>query len=80
MRVQALATVGIESARGTRIAKDKASKKIDAIVALAMACVAAIEGRPRHRPLQIYAAPGPEDLALSAPEPSPRVAAFLRGD
>ena len=46
LRVQALATVGIESARGTRIAKEKASKKIDAIVALAMACVAAIEGRP----------------------------------
>ena len=43
LRGQALSTVGIETARGTRIGKEKTSKKIDAIVALAMACVAAID-------------------------------------
>jgi hypothetical protein len=37
LRQQALSTVGVENPRGWRIAKEKASKKIDAIVALAMA-------------------------------------------
>ena len=43
LRQQALNTVAVENPRGFRIAKDKASKKIDAIVALAMACCVAIE-------------------------------------
>jgi len=43
LRQQALSTVAVENPRGWRIAKEKASKKIDAIVALAMACVAAME-------------------------------------
>ncbi|MGH2358946.1 MAG: hypothetical protein ACRDGM_00145 [bacterium] len=43
LRAQALNTVAVESSRGWRIAKEKASKKIDAIVALSMACLAAIE-------------------------------------
>lgn len=46
-RVQALTSVEVESARGWRIAKEKASRKIDAVVALAMACVAAPEPRVR---------------------------------
>jgi phage terminase large subunit-like protein len=46
LRAQALATAAAETPGGFRIAKDKASKKIDAIVALAMACVAAVEGKP----------------------------------
>jgi hypothetical protein len=37
--------VAVENPRGWRIAKEKASKKIDAIVALAMACVAAMVHR-----------------------------------
>jgi phage terminase large subunit-like protein len=45
LRQQALSTVAIENPRGWRIAKEKASKKIDAIVALAMACVAAMAHR-----------------------------------
>jgi phage terminase large subunit-like protein len=53
LRAQALATVAVESARGFRIAKEKSAKKIDAIVALAMACVAAIEHGPQR--LMIYA-------------------------
>ena len=43
LREQALNTVAVESPRGWRLAKDKTSKKIDAIVALAMACVAAMD-------------------------------------
>jgi phage terminase large subunit-like protein len=39
LRQQALSTVSIETPRGWRIAKEKASRKIDAIVALAMACL-----------------------------------------
>jgi phage terminase large subunit-like protein len=46
LRAQALATVAVESSRGWRITKDKASKKIDAIVALSLAAVAAIDGQP----------------------------------
>ncbi len=45
LRQQALSTVAVENPRGWRIAKEKASKKIDAIVALAMACCAAMEHR-----------------------------------
>jgi phage terminase large subunit-like protein len=53
LREHALNTVAVEHQRGFRIAKEKTDKKIDGIVALAMACVAAIDGRPQ--PLQIYA-------------------------
>lgn len=51
MRQQALATVAIESARGWRIAKEKASKKIDVITALAIACVEALEHGEVRAPL-----------------------------
>ena len=43
LREQALNTVALETPRGWRIAKEKAAKKIDAIVALALACVAALD-------------------------------------
>jgi hypothetical protein len=43
LRTQALNTVSVESTRGWKISKDKSSKKIDAIVALAMAAVAALD-------------------------------------
>lgn len=43
LRQQAMNTVAIETPRGFRIAKEKASRKIDAIVALSMACVAALD-------------------------------------
>jgi phage terminase large subunit-like protein len=46
LRGQALNTVAVETPRGLRIAKEKASRKIDAIVALAMACVVAIDEKP----------------------------------
>ncbi len=43
LRQQALSTVAVENPRGWRIAKEKASKKIDGITALSMACVAAVD-------------------------------------
>ncbi len=46
LREQAMNTVAVESSRGWRIAKEKASRKIDSIVALSMAVVAALDGRP----------------------------------
>jgi phage terminase large subunit-like protein len=42
LRQQALNTVAVESPRGWRIAKEKTSRKIDAIVALSLACTAAL--------------------------------------
>jgi hypothetical protein len=46
MRQQAMNTIAVESPRGFRIAKEKASRKIDSIVALSMACVAALDAPP----------------------------------
>src|SRR5262249_52010451 len=43
LRAQALSTVAIESPRGFRIAKERATAKIDGIVALAMACCAVLD-------------------------------------
>jgi phage terminase large subunit-like protein len=53
LRGQALNTVAVETPRGWRIAKEKASRKIDAIVALAMACVSAV-GAPVAEPVRIW--------------------------
>ena len=50
LRQQAMHTVAIENPRGFRIAKEKASQKIDAVVALAMACVAAMDLAPSGIP------------------------------
>ncbi len=46
LRQQALNTTCVESPRGMRIAKEKSSRKIDAIVALAIALVGALEKGP----------------------------------
>ena len=43
LREQALNCVAVETAQGFRLAKERASKQIDAIVALSMACVAALD-------------------------------------
>ena len=43
LRTQVARTVAVESPRGWRISKEKASHKIDAIVALAMATMAAMD-------------------------------------
>jgi phage terminase large subunit-like protein len=46
LRQQALNTAAVESPFGFRIAKQTGARKIDAIAALAMACVAALEAGP----------------------------------
>jgi phage terminase large subunit-like protein len=43
LRQQAMNTVAVEGPRGFRIAKEKASRKIDLIISLSMACVAALD-------------------------------------
>jgi hypothetical protein len=65
MRAHALATVGVETSRGFRVAKEKASQKIDAIVALAMACVAATDvfTAEAARAAQVAAAMDPRQIA-----------------
>jgi hypothetical protein len=51
MRSHVLNATGVETARGFRMAKEKATKKIDLAVALAMACCAALqEGMPLTSP------------------------------
>jgi hypothetical protein len=61
LRTQALATTAIEHARGMRIAKIVGSKKIDAISALAMACVAAVKaGVGGAAPLRLLFSGTPE--------------------
>lgn len=55
LRQQALNTVAVESSRGWRIAKEKASRKIDAIVALALAVVTALR-RPAPMSRELIAA------------------------
>jgi len=49
MREAAMNTVAIESVRGWKISKERASRKIDAIVALAMASVSALEAVAKSR-------------------------------
>ena len=45
LRQLALSTVAIESVRRWKIAKERSSRKIDGIIALAMACVSAMAHR-----------------------------------
>jgi phage terminase large subunit-like protein len=56
MRLAVSRTVALEGARGWRIAKEKASHKIDSIVALAQACLGAVESAARPAPIVISAA------------------------
>jgi hypothetical protein len=54
MSEQALHTVAIENPWGFKLAKEKTTNNIDSIVALAMACVAAIErGKVVLRPEEL---------------------------
>jgi hypothetical protein len=46
MRTSVSQAIAVETPRGWRIAKEKAKHKIDIVVALAMACLAAIKQRP----------------------------------
>jgi hypothetical protein len=51
LRAQALSAVVVELPSGFRLAKEKAGKKIDLIVALSMACLAALDEPPSAPPL-----------------------------
>lgn len=77
LRAHVLAAVVVESARGWKIAKEKASKKIDGCVALAMACVAALTrpvggGLPRALGGHDVDQRRADDRQLSKPENNPR--------
>ena len=61
LRAQALHTVAVETPRGWRIAKEKAAHKIDAIVALTLASVAAIDTPVRQPPSFFTFGPTPDD-------------------
>jgi phage terminase large subunit-like protein len=56
MRLSVLRSVAVESARGWRITKEKASHKIDVVVALGMAALGAVGAASRHGPIVISAA------------------------
>jgi phage terminase large subunit-like protein len=62
MRLSIQRAVAVETTRGWRIAKEKASHKIDVVVALGMAALGAVQEASRPAPVRI----------------SPRVAAFAR--
>jgi phage terminase large subunit-like protein len=53
LRQQALNATVVESSRGIRITKAVASRKVDAIVALAMACAVAVE-TPAQEPARLW--------------------------
>jgi hypothetical protein len=58
LREQALNAVAVETGRGWRLAKEKASRKIDGMVALAMAVHTAIEEAGRFTDVLAYILPG----------------------
>jgi hypothetical protein len=64
LRQQALHTIAVETPRGFRLAKEKASHKIDAIIALAMAAVAAIDANDDAQAAVLAAAMDPEQIRL----------------
>ncbi len=61
LRQHGLAAVAVENVRGWRLAKEKASRKIDGIVALAMACCSALE-HPRGAPYRFLGGDTEPDL------------------
>jgi phage terminase large subunit-like protein len=63
IRTHVLNCTGVETARGFRLAKEKASRKIDLCVALSMACCAALEA---GKPITNYTAV-PVGVGKSAP-------------
>ncbi len=64
LRAHALNAVCVESSRGLRLAKEKSSRKIDGLVALAMAAVAALDTpRAEPSPFPPSGTPGPCRIA-----------------
>jgi phage terminase large subunit-like protein len=71
IRLAVQRSVAVESTRGWRIAKDKTSHKIDVVVALGMACVAAVKWGQREvlTPIGVPITFG-EDGQIVKPDPS----------
>jgi len=66
LRTHLLNCVGIETSRGMRIAKEKSSRKIDAAVALSMACGSALEHGRSEAP--VLPVPGAVETVIRDPE------------
>jgi hypothetical protein len=86
MRLAVSRAVAKESARGWRIAKERQSHKIDVVVALAMACHAAVQGGNeygydrRYRGWdRDYRAPDAPAAANDVPEANRRLNDLYRG-
>ncbi len=62
MRKSVLQTVASESARGWKLAKEKQSHKIDVVVALAMAALAAVQQKGVYGPPRVVSFPGFQEL------------------
>jgi phage terminase large subunit-like protein len=62
LRQHALNAVAVETGRGWRLAKEKAARKIDGVVALSFACLDALERRERP-PARLYVPKGRIPLA-----------------
>lgn len=78
LREHALNAIAVETPRGMKLAKPKASMKVDAVVALSMACLTAVEHGPEHAmPLLYSSEPGSayqewlQRRGGSKPEPEP---------
>jgi phage terminase large subunit-like protein len=84
MRLSAARAIIVESSRGWRLDKLKQSHKIDVIVALSMACLAAVQGAGKHvYTLEPFSAgfrdlDAPADADAPAQQPDPDGAAFYQ--
>jgi phage terminase large subunit-like protein len=67
VRLAVARSIAVETPRGWRIAKEKQSHKIDVVVALAQAALAAVQGGIAHQPMRI-----PEKAMMRAHERPPR--------
>jgi phage terminase large subunit-like protein len=65
MRLAVQRSVAIETSRGWRIAKEKASHKIDVVVALAQAALAAVEDAAQPDVLELFRRMGRDDAPVA---------------
>ena len=74
MRLAISRAVAVETSRGWRIAKEKQSHKIDVVVALAMAALAAVRGQGvgSYLPYELWVNNDADDV-VDVPQPPPRL-------
>jgi phage terminase large subunit-like protein len=77
IRLAVQRSVALETSRGWRIAKEKAAHKIDVVVALAQACLGAVQGGQRREP-EVSVALGRIVVGAREPSTSARREAFWR--